>query len=92
MLMNAGHGFARNYGTTTNNNTTSMIEGNNPWKNFAAVANLATSFMGIPDISKPFGAFFRQKNWVYRRGRDGKGSWFNNISRFLFLLIKVNTL
>ncbi|UNF49330.1 hypothetical protein MNL04_03220 [Bartonella krasnovii] len=61
MLMNAGHGFARNYGTTTNNNTTSMIEGNNPWKNFAAVANLATSFMGIPDISKPFGAFLGKK-------------------------------
>ncbi|QEE09410.1 phage protein [Bartonella kosoyi] len=61
MLMNAGHGFARNYGTTTNNNTASMTEGNNPWKNFAAVANLATSFMGIPDISKPFGALLGKK-------------------------------
>ncbi|WP_375684193.1 hypothetical protein [Bartonella sp. CB15SXKL] len=61
MLMNAGHGFARNYGTTTNNNTASMMQGNDPWKNFATVAGLATSFMGIPDISKPFGAFLGKK-------------------------------
>lgn len=61
MLMNAGHGFARNYGTTTNNSTASMMHGNDPWKNFAAVANLATSFMGIPDISKPFGKFLDKK-------------------------------
>ncbi|WP_375673748.1 hypothetical protein [Bartonella sp. TS82HLJMH] len=61
MLMNAGHGFARNYGTTTGNNTSSLMQGNDPWKNFATVAGLATSFMGIPDISKPFGAFLGKK-------------------------------
>ncbi|MBB5074430.1 hypothetical protein HNQ69_001572 [Bartonella callosciuri] len=33
MLMNAGHGFAGNYGTTTNNSTNSLMQGNNPWKN-----------------------------------------------------------
>ncbi|WP_375693338.1 hypothetical protein [Bartonella sp. AP23HLJMH] len=41
MLMNAGHGFARNYGTTTNNHTISKIEGNNPWKNVGAIGSLA---------------------------------------------------
>lgn len=41
MLMNAGHGFARNYGTTMNNNTTSMIQGNNPWKNAGTIGSLA---------------------------------------------------
>ncbi|MGF7157631.1 hypothetical protein [Bartonella heixiaziensis] len=41
MLMNAGHGFARNYGTTTNNNTASMMQGNNPWKNVGAIGSLA---------------------------------------------------
>ncbi|WP_208438410.1 hypothetical protein [Bartonella vinsonii] len=61
MLMNAGHGFARNYGTTTNSNTASMMEGNNPWRNLAIVAGLGTSFMGIPEISKPFGAFLGKK-------------------------------
>ncbi|WP_375696612.1 hypothetical protein [Bartonella sp. AP331QHHD] len=61
MLMNAGHGFARNYGTTTNNVSESKMHGNDPWKNFATVAGLATSFMGIPDISKPFGAFLGKK-------------------------------
>ncbi|WP_375646018.1 hypothetical protein [Bartonella sp. CM87QHHN] len=38
-----------------------MMQGNDPWKNFATVAGLATSFMGIPDISKPFGAFLGKK-------------------------------
>ncbi|MBB5074408.1 hypothetical protein HNQ69_001550 [Bartonella callosciuri] len=33
MLMNAGHGFAGHYGTTTNNSTNSLMQGNNPWKN-----------------------------------------------------------
>ncbi|EJF79528.1 hypothetical protein MCO_01094 [Bartonella sp. DB5-6] len=61
MLMNAAHGFAGNYGSTTNNNTASMMQGNDPWKNFATVAGLATSFMGVPDISKPFGAFLGKK-------------------------------
>ncbi|UNE54974.1 hypothetical protein [Bartonella machadoae] len=41
MLMNAGHGFARNYGTTTNNSTVSKFEGNNPWKNAGTVGSLA---------------------------------------------------
>ncbi|WP_273719400.1 MULTISPECIES: hypothetical protein [Bartonella] len=41
MLMNAGHGFARNYGTTTNNNTASMIQGNSPWKNAGTIGSLA---------------------------------------------------
>ncbi|WP_246257631.1 hypothetical protein, partial [Bartonella gabonensis] len=41
MLMNAGHGFARNYGTMTNNSTNSMIQGNNPWKNAGTVGSLA---------------------------------------------------
>ncbi len=45
MLMNAGHGFAGNYGTTTNNNTASMVHGNDPWKNaigiLASIANFA---------------------------------------------------
>uniref|UniRef100_UPI0035CEADD2 hypothetical protein n=1 Tax=Bartonella sp. AD328YNZD TaxID=3243464 RepID=UPI0035CEADD2 len=41
MLMNAGHGFARNYGTTTNNNTASMIQGNSPWKNVGTIGSLA---------------------------------------------------
>ncbi|WP_375622848.1 MULTISPECIES: hypothetical protein [unclassified Bartonella] len=41
MLMNAGHGFARNYGTTMNNNTASMVQGNNPWKNVGAIGSLA---------------------------------------------------
>ncbi|EJF98499.1 hypothetical protein MEI_00507 [Bartonella vinsonii subsp. arupensis Pm136co] len=33
MLMNAGHGFASNYGTTTNDGTSSVTPGNNPWQN-----------------------------------------------------------
>lgn len=61
MLMNAGHGFARNYGTTTNNSTVSKFEGNNPWQNLATVAGLATNFMGIPNISKPLGMFLGKK-------------------------------
>ncbi|MBX4336013.1 hypothetical protein [Bartonella raoultii] len=35
MLMNAGHGFAGNYGTTMNNMTGSEMQGNNPWQNLA---------------------------------------------------------
>ncbi|WP_375693820.1 hypothetical protein [Bartonella sp. AP32XZML] len=45
MLMNAGHGFARNYGTTTNNVSESKMHGNDPWKNaigiLASIANFA---------------------------------------------------
>ncbi|WP_254493137.1 hypothetical protein [Bartonella sp. B1099] len=41
MLMNAGHGFARNYGTTTNNSTNSLVQGNNPWRNVGTVGSLA---------------------------------------------------
>ncbi|WP_273757218.1 hypothetical protein [Bartonella sp. MM73XJBT] len=41
MLMNAGHGFAGNYGTTTNNNTASVMAGNNPWQNVGTIGSLA---------------------------------------------------
>ncbi|WP_208442332.1 hypothetical protein [Bartonella raoultii] len=41
MLRNAGHGFAGNYGTVANNNTASVIAGNNPWKNVGTVGSLA---------------------------------------------------
>ncbi|WP_273755689.1 hypothetical protein [Bartonella sp. MM73XJBT.G] len=41
MLMNAGHGFARNYGTTTNNMTSSKTQGNDPWKNVGTIGSLA---------------------------------------------------
>ncbi|VEJ46045.1 hypothetical protein [Bartonella vinsonii] len=49
MLMNAGHGFARNYGTTTNSNTASMMQGNDPRKNIigllAGAARFATPYL-----------------------------------------------
>ncbi len=41
MLRNAGHGFAGNYGTVANNNTASVIAGNNLWKNVGTVGSLA---------------------------------------------------
>ncbi len=41
MLMNAAHGFARNYGTTTNNVSGSTMQGNSPWKNTGTVGSLA---------------------------------------------------
>ncbi|WP_273758722.1 hypothetical protein [Bartonella sp. AU55XJBT] len=48
MLMNAGHGFARNYGTTTNNLTGTMMQGNDPWKNaigiLASLGQIASGF------------------------------------------------
>ncbi|EJF95603.1 hypothetical protein [Bartonella elizabethae] len=48
MLMNAGHGFARNYGTTTNNLTGTMMQGNNPWQ------NLATAIYGAKKAAEKF--------------------------------------
>ncbi|WP_019219032.1 hypothetical protein [Bartonella florencae] len=48
MLMNAGHGFARNYGTTTNNLTGTMMQGNNPWQNFA------TAIYGAKKVAEKF--------------------------------------
>lgn len=48
MLMNAGHGFAGNYGTTTNNMTGSKMLGNDPWKNaigiLASLGQIAAGF------------------------------------------------
>lgn len=41
MLMNAGHGFAGNYGRTTNSNTASLMQGNNPLQNTGTVGSLA---------------------------------------------------
>ncbi|WP_039758591.1 hypothetical protein [Bartonella queenslandensis] len=41
MLMNAGHGFASNYGTTTNNMSGSKMPGNNPWQNAGTVGSMA---------------------------------------------------
>ncbi|WP_019224592.1 hypothetical protein, partial [Bartonella rattimassiliensis] len=41
MLMNAGHGFASNYGTTTNNMSGSKMAGNSPWKNAGTIGSLA---------------------------------------------------
>ncbi len=40
MLMNAGHGFARNYGTTMNNVSESKMPGNDPWRNAMIIAAL----------------------------------------------------
>lgn len=45
MLMNAAHGFAGNYGTTTGNNTASLIQGNNPWKNAIGLLAGASQFV-----------------------------------------------
>ncbi|WP_254473221.1 hypothetical protein [Bartonella sp. B1098] len=49
MLMNAGHGFARNYGTTTNNLTDTMMQGNDPWKNaigiLASLSQLGSNYV-----------------------------------------------
>lgn len=41
MLRNAGHGFAGNYGTTTNSNTASVVAGNDPWRNVGTIGSLA---------------------------------------------------
>ncbi|WP_175868718.1 hypothetical protein [Bartonella gabonensis] len=51
MLMNAGHGFARNYGTTMNNMTGYEMQGNNPWQNLATAiygAKQAAEMIGKP--------------------------------------------